>query len=228
MARRPGCSPAVATRSWALWFACRWEPAKDGVLIGFELGDNAVHLDTALLQREIDDLLAMAAGRLLWWQPRGISPRISAQQAAFVFGRVVDEPWGSIRLARGQVSLGNIGAVPGAAVVFVSARLKAALNGIGVLSWASARRACSRTSTASPWRTVWTSHPPLSSSSTPSLLRPAAPRRHASLDASAKTADRSALVAWLVHLDPQRRYRCPRRLSWRMAPAVAREMVCRT
>jgi FRG domain-containing protein len=114
----------------ALWFACRWEPAKDGVLIGFELGDNAVHLDTALLQREIDDLLAMAAGRLLWWQPRGISPRISAQQAAFIFGRVVDEPWGSIRLAQGQVSLGNIGAVPGAAVVFVSARLKAALNGI--------------------------------------------------------------------------------------------------
>jgi hypothetical protein len=114
----------------ALWFACRWEPAKDGVLIGFELGDNAVHLDTALLQQEIDDLPAMAAGRLLWWQPRGISPRISAQQAAFVFGRVVDEPWGSIRLAQGQVSLGNIGAVPGAAVVFVSARLKAALNGI--------------------------------------------------------------------------------------------------
>ena len=30
----------------ALWFACRWEPDKDGVLIGFELGENAVHLDT--------------------------------------------------------------------------------------------------------------------------------------------------------------------------------------
>jgi hypothetical protein len=43
---------------------------------------------------------------------------------------VVDEPWGSIRLGKGEVSLGDIGAVPGAALIFVSAKLKAALNGI--------------------------------------------------------------------------------------------------
>jgi hypothetical protein len=114
----------------ALWFACRWAPEQDGVLIGFELGDKAIHLDIAMLQRGIDELLAMAAGRLLWWQPRSLSPRISAQQAVFVFGQVVDEPWGSIRLAAGSVSLGGIGAVPGAALIFVSAQLKAALNGI--------------------------------------------------------------------------------------------------
>ena len=114
----------------ALWFACRWEPGKDGVLIGFELGDNAVHLDTEMLRSGVDDLLAMASGRLLWWQPRGLSPRISAQQAVFVFGQVVDEPWGSIRLGKGGVSLGGTGAIPGAALIFVSARLKAALNGI--------------------------------------------------------------------------------------------------
>ena len=114
----------------ALWFACRWEPEKDGVLIGFELGGNAVHLDTEMLGHGIDDLLAMAAGRLLWWQPRSLSPRISAQQAVFVFGQVVHEPWGSIRLGQGEVSLGDIGAVPGAALIFVSAKLKAALNGI--------------------------------------------------------------------------------------------------
>jgi len=114
----------------ALWFACRWEPEKDGVLIGFELGEIAVHLDTETLQHGIDDLLAMAAGRLLWWQPRSLSPRISAQQAVFVFGQVVDEPWGSIRLSQGEVGLGDIGAVPGAALIFVSANLKAALNGI--------------------------------------------------------------------------------------------------
>ncbi len=114
----------------ALWFARRWEPAKDGVLIGFELGDNAVHLDTQMLGHDIDDLLAMAAGRLLWWQPRSLSPRISAQQAVFAFGQVVDEPWGSIRLGQGEVSLGDIGAVPGAALILVSAKLKAALNGI--------------------------------------------------------------------------------------------------
>ena len=114
----------------ALWFACRWEPGQDGVLIGFELGDNAVHLDTEMLRHGVDDLLGMASGRLLWWQPRGLSPRISAQQAVFVFGQVVDEPWGSIRLAAGDVSLGGAGAIPGAALIFVSARLKAALNGI--------------------------------------------------------------------------------------------------
>lgn len=114
----------------ALWFACRWEPGKDGVLIGFELGDNAVHLDTAMLQQDLDELLAMAAGRLLWWQPRSLSPRISAQQAVFVFGQVVDEPWGSIRLGQGGISLGDVGAVPGAALIFVSAELKAAMNGI--------------------------------------------------------------------------------------------------
>jgi hypothetical protein len=114
----------------ALWFACRWEPARDGVLIGFELGDNAVHLDTAMLGTDIDDLLALAAGRLLWWQPRSLSPRISAQQAAFVFGQVVDEPWGSIRLGRGQVSLDGTGAVPGAALIYVPAQLKATMNDI--------------------------------------------------------------------------------------------------
>jgi FRG domain len=114
----------------ALWFACRWEPGKDGVLIGFELGDNAVHLDTEMLRHGLDDLLATACGRLLWWQPRGLSPRISAQQAVFVFGQVVDEPWGSIRLGEGEVSLGGAGAIPGAALIFVSARLKAAMNGI--------------------------------------------------------------------------------------------------
>jgi hypothetical protein len=52
----------------ALWFAGRWEPDRDGVLLGFELGDNAVHLDTELLRHDIEELLAMAAGRLLWWR----------------------------------------------------------------------------------------------------------------------------------------------------------------
>ena len=112
----------------ALWFACRSQPEKDGVLIGFQLGENAVHLDTATLRHSIDDLLGMACGRLLWWQPRSLSPRISAQQAVFVFGQVVDEPWGSIRLGEGGVGLGDIGSIPGAAVIFVSAQLKTVLN----------------------------------------------------------------------------------------------------
>jgi hypothetical protein len=60
----------------------------------------------------------------------GLSPRISAQQAVFVFGQTVDEPWGSIRLGTSGASLGGAGAIPGAALIFVSARLKAAMNGI--------------------------------------------------------------------------------------------------
>jgi hypothetical protein len=114
----------------ALWFTCRSEPEKDGMVIGFQLGENAVHLDTAALRRGIDELLTMASGRLLWWQPRSLSPRISAQQAVFVFGQVVDEPWGSIRLGGGGVGLDEIGVVPGAALIFVSAQLKTVLNGI--------------------------------------------------------------------------------------------------
>lgn len=114
----------------ALWFACRREPGKDGVLIGFQLGENALHLDTAILQHGIDELLAMASGRLLWWQPRSLSPRISAQQAVFVFGQVVDEPWGSIRLGGGGVGFGDVGAIPGAALIFVSAQLKTILTGL--------------------------------------------------------------------------------------------------
>ncbi len=50
----------------ALWFACRGEPEKDGALIGFQLGEDAFHLDTATLQHGIDELLAMASGRFLW------------------------------------------------------------------------------------------------------------------------------------------------------------------
>jgi hypothetical protein len=86
--------------------------------------------DLEPLRHGIDELLTMASGRLLWWQPRSLSPRISAQQAAFVFGQVVDEPWGSIRLGGGGVGLDEIGVVPGAAVIFVSAQLKTVLNGI--------------------------------------------------------------------------------------------------
>jgi hypothetical protein len=100
------------------------------VLIGFQLGENAVHLDTATLQHGIDELLATTSGRLLWWQPRSLSPRISAQQALFVFGQVVDEPWGSIRLGGGGVGFDDICAIPGAGLVLVSPQLKTILNRI--------------------------------------------------------------------------------------------------
>jgi hypothetical protein len=42
------------------------ELEQDGVLIAFELGENAVHLDTQLLRHGVDDLLAMTARPWLW------------------------------------------------------------------------------------------------------------------------------------------------------------------
>jgi hypothetical protein len=59
---------------------------------------------------------------------QALSPRISAQQAVFVFGRVVDERWGSIRLGEGEVAAGESGDVPAAPLIFVSGKLKEALN----------------------------------------------------------------------------------------------------
>ena len=64
------------------------------------------------------------------WQPPGLWHRVSARQAAFVFGEVVDGPWGSIRLGGGGLGLGDIGSIPGPALIFVSAQLKTALSGI--------------------------------------------------------------------------------------------------
>jgi hypothetical protein len=112
----------------ALWFACREHPDRDGVLIGFRLDDYAVKLDTAMLGQDMDALLAHGGKRLLWWRPRDLSPRISAQQAVFVFGSVVDEPWGSVRLGEGEVDVGDAGNVPGAALVLIPSKLKEALN----------------------------------------------------------------------------------------------------
>lgn len=112
----------------ALWFACGAESEKDGLLIGFRLSEHAVPLTTHMLQSDVITLLDQQEGRLLWWRPRDLSPRISAQQAVFVFGPVVDEHWGSIRLGEGEIDIGGVGNVPGAALVLIPGRLKGALN----------------------------------------------------------------------------------------------------
>lgn len=112
----------------ALWFACRGQPEQDALLIGFRLAEHAVHLNTEMLQWDIDKLLAHGEGKPLWWQPRDLSRRISAQQAVFVFGPIVDEPWGSMRLGDGDIDVGDIGNIPGAALVLIPKSLKDALN----------------------------------------------------------------------------------------------------
>lgn len=72
----------------------------------------------------IDALLAHGHGRLQWWTPRDLSPRISAQQAVFVFGPIVNEAWGSIRLGDGPIDVSEAGNVPGAALVLIRRTLK--------------------------------------------------------------------------------------------------------
>lgn len=113
----------------ALWFACQGHADDDGLLIGFRLAEHAHHLDTEKLRLDIDELLEYGEGRPLWWQPRGLSPRISAQQAVFVFGPIVDEPWGSIRFGEGVIDIGDTGNVPGAALMLIRSKLKESLNG---------------------------------------------------------------------------------------------------
>lgn len=112
----------------ALWFASQGPFDRNGMLVGFRLSsDRAIKLDSDRLNGSIDDMLAMANGRLLWWRPRQSNPRIAAQQALFVFSDYVDRDWGSVNLT-GPPEMGGIGEVPGLASVLVSSDLKQELD----------------------------------------------------------------------------------------------------
>jgi hypothetical protein len=113
----------------ALWFACRELTDDAGVLVGFRLSeDRALQLSSAMLHDDLEALLAIANGRLLWWRPRTLSPRIAAQQAVFVFSETVEKPWGSVNLT-GKTDIGGVGDIPGLVTLLVSSELKASLNG---------------------------------------------------------------------------------------------------
>lgn len=112
----------------ALWFASQGPFDRSGILVGFRLGANrAMKLDTTQLERNIDDLLQEAGGRLLWWQPRQSHPRIAAQQALFVFSEYVDREWGSVNLS-GEPEMTGVGDVPGVVSILISGRLKQELD----------------------------------------------------------------------------------------------------
>lgn len=72
---------------------------------------------------------ALRAGedQMMWWQPWGLSPRISAQRAVVVLSRIVDELWGSVRFGGRSLGPGR-GAVPGAAIMLIRPELKRALG----------------------------------------------------------------------------------------------------
>ena len=114
----------------ALWFASQAPFDQDGVLIGFRLNPEAtIKLESFHLQKTIHYLLKEASGRLLWWRPRQSNPRISAQQALFVFSEYVDRDWGSVNLI-GEPEMTGIGDVPGLAAVLIPHQLKGELNAV--------------------------------------------------------------------------------------------------
>lgn len=120
----------------ALWFACRGRLEEDGLLIGLRLRDDndAFEVKPESLNRSVDDLLAESDGRVLWWQPWDISPRIPAQRALFVFGETVTgNNWGSLKLGETSVMRSHepaAGNVLGAALILIPVALKRAMNAV--------------------------------------------------------------------------------------------------
>lgn len=112
----------------ALWFACRGDPSHYGLLASFDL--SGARLITAAEERtsSMGQLLSETEGTFGAWRPAGISPRIAAQQALFVFSEIIDEPWGSIRFDGGE-STALTGKVPGLRLFAISPELKSELAG---------------------------------------------------------------------------------------------------
>jgi hypothetical protein len=109
----------------AAWFAASEMPTATGAIIGF--GERAPFLveTREKLDLRLESLLDEMDQRLGFWSPSWLSPRIAAQQAVFVFGRVVNNPWGSLPLS-GEV-LANAGDVPESLIIAVAPELKAQL-----------------------------------------------------------------------------------------------------
>jgi len=129
----------------ALWFACREVPDRFGLLVGLNLGGAFGISDEATLARPYEELLDDAGARLSLWRPSALSPRISAQQAFFLWGPAAYRPWGSLgepsSLAAGQQALELLHpaepepsrAVPGLLCIAIAPELKSELS----LHWSS-------------------------------------------------------------------------------------------
>jgi hypothetical protein len=78
----------------ALWFACRHEPKKFGVLIRLDLSyANEIRTSEDLNKNITDPQLWE---RLSYWEPSAISPRMSVQSASFVWSKVQARATGSL------------------------------------------------------------------------------------------------------------------------------------
>ena len=109
----------------AAWFASTQAPEATGIIVGFGEHQPFLVNDHDKVALTIEDLLDAAAGRLGFWSPAWLSPRIAAQQAVFVFGAVEPHAWGSLPLS-GDI-LGTAGDVPGSLVLAITPGLKTQL-----------------------------------------------------------------------------------------------------
>ncbi len=113
----------------AAWFAASTHQCTTGAIIGIRDGineDALYPIDTVDRQdHRLDVILSQMAGRVSLWAPSGLSPRLAAQQAMFIFGNVVSpQSWGSLPLTGDPL---YCGAVPRSLVVAVSPTLKCLL-----------------------------------------------------------------------------------------------------
>jgi hypothetical protein len=80
----------------ALWFACRSHLSIYGVVVGVAL-DDAMRIETEpALERDLATVLGEAEGRMTFWQPSALSPRMPAQHAFLLWSDVQPRDWSSL------------------------------------------------------------------------------------------------------------------------------------
>jgi FRG domain len=83
----------------ALWFACRSRHQEYGVVLAVAL-DDAWRISTEeYLEASFAALLDEAEGRMTYWRPSALSPRMPAQEAFFLWSEVQAKDWSSLGTA---------------------------------------------------------------------------------------------------------------------------------
>ncbi len=120
----------------SLWFASRQRLDRPGMLVGFRLRESsdAMEVTTEMLDWTVNDVLAAGDGRLLWWQPRDLSPRIVTQHALLVLGHTHQGMRASsLRFGSEPIHVpegGPVGDLDGAVCVLITPQLKRSLSGM--------------------------------------------------------------------------------------------------
>ncbi len=80
----------------ALWFACRSNHDRHGVVLGVCLDDVWRVTTEEHRERSLSELLVEAEERMTYFQPPPLSPRIMAQGGFFLWSRVQHREWSSL------------------------------------------------------------------------------------------------------------------------------------